>query len=365
MPNDEFKQDLLDAMIEIGEKRSKGFTSKLSSKSVISRVNRTIPTQSPELDRVLAKDTMGRYGMPVGRVIGIQGKEASGKTTMLIMLMAMAQKLGGVVRLYETEMAFDPDYAAECGVDNDEVLLSQPDFLEQGLDSIKDDINIFKKARAEYEEEHGEPWDTFMLIGFDSIAGAPPEAEYKLGSFQDDQARALHARILSKFFRWTTKRLAMENICLVMTNQTKVDTNVRWGSKDTAIGGKALRFHASIILEMKKVGFIGTSKTKEGESDDPGDATGIKSEVKTTKNKVLPPFKKVIVPIIFGKGIDYNISLFNLLKKDKVIKKSGSWYKLNVGRVRIKEQGEKKFIDELAEYTTKSRMRKLLEGLVD
>ena len=352
--NDNFKGDLLDAIVSAGENT---VTSRLSDDSILSRVRFCIPTGSPALDRILAKDADGNYGMPVGRIIGINGKEASGKTTLLITLMKRCQELGGVVRFYETEMAFDPEYAKTCGVNIEEVILTQPDYLEQMLNGILIDVNLFKDMRARYEKKYKEQWDIPMLICVDSIAGSPPKAEYMANDFEKDEAMGLHARKLSKFFRTATKRVATENICLVMTNQTKTDIKVTYGNKDTTIGGRALRFHASIILEMRRAGWIKPTKNAE--------PIGIMSEVKTSKNKMLIPFRKANVPIIFGKGVEYNMALFEFLLENKIIEKYGSWFELNVGRVRIREHGQKKFVRTLADFTRKKKIRTMLEELAD
>lgn len=353
---DDIKKDLLDAIVDQADKEyGDGYAARLGSASVMSRVVRTISTGSPELDRVLAKDEKGNYGMPVGRVIGVQGKEASGKTTLLIMLMRRAQEMGGIVRLYETEMAFDPDYAERCGVDVDQVIMSQPDYLEQMLNSIKQDIALFSQSRQKYEEDYGERWTAPLLICVDSIAGSPPKAEYEAGAFEDEQAQGLHARRLSKFFRWATKRVAKECVCLVMTNQTKTDIRITYGSKDTAIGGRALKFHASIMLELRRAGYIKPSQH--------ADAVGIETEVKTSKNKLLPPFKKVLVPIMFGEGIDYNVALFKMLKAEGVIEKKGAWYTMEFMGKRIREQGEKNMAKALGDFTGKKKLRRKLEKL--
>lgn len=345
------KKVLLDAIIAQGEK-NKIHTCRLSSAKVLSRINDTITTGSPELDYVLAKDVSGKYGMPIGRIIGIQGKEASGKTTLIISLIKSTQSRHGLTRLYETEMAFDPKHAEACGVDLDEVIMSQPDYLEQMLNAIKNDIRIFSEARKKHKSLRSVP----MLIAVDSIAGTPPKAEFEAGGFEDEQARGLHARRLSKFFRWATKRVAMENICLVMTNQTKVDVNVRYGSKDVAIGGKALRFHASIMLEMRNAGKV--TLTKDGEP------IGIFSEVKTTKNKMLPPFRKINVPIIFNHGIDYDRALFGLLKRRKLLEQKGSFYTLNAGRFVIKGRGEVGFTKELKKFTKNKKYQIFFQNLI-
>lgn len=352
------RKDLLDAIVEQSNKEyGKGYASSLGSATVLSRVTRAITTGSPQLDRILAKDVDGIYGMPVGRIVGVQGKEASGKTTLLIMLMKGALQLGGIVRFYETELAFDPDYAVECGLDVDSVILSQPDYLEQMLNSIKRDIELFKKARARYEKKYGEPWTAPLLIGVDSIAGTPPKEEYLAGGFDDEQARGLHARRLSKFFRWASGRIARECVCLIMTNQTKTDIKVAYGSRDTAIGGRALRFHASIMLELRRAGYIRPSKD--------ADAVGIDTEIKTSKNKLSPPFKRVVVPIMFGSGIDYKVSLFKMLKSEGVISQKGAYYSMDFMGKTIREKGEKKFIASLGDFTSKKKLRRKLEKLAE
>jgi len=352
------RKDLLDAIVEKSNKAyGKGYAASLGSATVLSRVTKTISTESPELDRILARDVDGAYGMPVGRVIGVQGKEASGKTTLLIMLMKGALQLGGIVRFYETELAFDPNYARECGLDVDRVILSQPDYLEQMLNSIKQDIELFREARVEYEKKYKEPWMVPFFIGVDSIAGSPPKEEYLAGGFDDEQARGLHARRLSKFFRWASGRIARECVCLVMTNQTKVDIRITYGSKDTAIGGRALRYHASIMLELKRSGYIRPSKD--------ADALGIETEVKTSKNKLSPPFKRVTVPIMFGSGIDYKVSLFKMLKSEGVIEQNGSYYHMEFMGKTIREKGEKNFINALGDFTGKKRLRRKLEELAE
>ena len=298
-----------------------GVTSLLSSKGSTLGVEQTISTYSPELDRILAKDVSGNFGMPVGRIIGVSGLEASGKSTLAIMVMKSTQKMGGIARLIETEHAFDPLYAEILGLDLSELLMSQPDYLEQALDMIADDARMFREAKEEYIDETNEKWDVPMTIVLDSIAGIPPKAEFDAESFGDDQARALHARLLSKFFRKISGLIAKEQICLICTNQLKTDTEVRYGNKDAEIGGRALKFHASLKLDLRRSGFI-----KRRKSDT--EPIGITTRIKTVKNKVMLPFKEVEIPIIFNEGISYERSFFNLLKTKKVIKQSGASYSL-------------------------------------
>ena len=285
----------------------------LSSKDVTSVVKRTISTGSPDLDRILAKDNMDRFGVPVGRIVGVSGKEASGKTTILSIIMRNVQKIGGVAALIETEHAFDPSYAEKLGVDIDELLISQPRYLEEGLDLVEFFIDMFEEAKLEHLSETKEEWDVPMVIGFDSIAGVPPKAEWESGSYEDEQALGLHARKLSKFFRKISGKISREQICLICTNQLKTDTGVKWGNKDTEIGGKALKFHASLRIDVRQASLIRLTKD--------GDPIGIEVTAKTVKNKVMLPFKSVTIPILFGVGIDYPTSLFRALLNTKIIKK--------------------------------------------
>ena len=353
---------LINSIIETSVKKyGEGATLLLSSNGAGSIVKKTISTGSPELDRILAMDSSGNYGFPVGRVIGISGKEASGKTTIAIMAMRSVQRMGGVARLIETEHAFDPGYAKELGLDIDELLISQPDYLEQGLDMIESDISRFKEAKFEHREETGEDWNVPMVIVLDSIAGIPPQAEWEASSFGDNQARGLHARILSKFFRKITNLVSSEQICLICTNQLKTDSAVRFGSKDTEIGGMALKFHASLRIDIRRSGFI----TKNKDDKEP---IGIETAIKTVKNKVMPPYKRVIVPIIFGKGVDYGISLFNALEGRGKIKRAKNTYSL-----KYKLKGEektivgikKKFLEQLEDVIDKPSIRKKLERMID
>jgi recombination protein RecA len=343
------------------KKYGEGATVLLSSDKVSSVVKKTISTGSPELDRILAKDRNGHHGMPVGRIIGVSGKEASGKTTLLIMLMKQIQKMGGLAILIETEHAFDPNYAEKLGLDLDDLILAQPEYLEQGLDMIKNFALMFKEAKEEHLSSHDEEWSVPMFIGFDSIAGVPPKAEYEANSFEEEQALGLHARRLSKFFRKISGIIANEQICFVCTNQLKIDTNVRYGNPDTEIGGKALKFHASLRLDLRQSGFI--RKTQKG------DPIGIETTAKTIKNKVMLPYKSVTIPIIFGDGIDYTRSLFNAFRNYNIVKKAGSWYILNY-TIRGKEQeirahGENRFIKLLSKELKAPIIKKKLERLLD
>ena len=191
-----------------------------------------------------------------------------------------------------------------------------------------------------------------MVIVFDSIAGSPPKAELDAETFEDDQARALHARKLSKFFRTISGRIAKEQIALVCTNQTKTDTEVRYGNKSAEIGGKALKFHASIRLDLKRIGFIKPTKDS--------DPIGIETRAKTIKNKVMLPFKEAVIPIIFGEGVSYTRSSFNFLTKHKIISRRGATYTLDLKNESIVAVGKEKFLRKLSKKENRKYLKKLV-----
>jgi recombination protein RecA len=331
----------------------------LSSKDIKSIVSKTISTGSPPLDRILARDEHGRYGLPGGRIVGISGKEASGKTTLIIELIKSTQKMGGLAALIETEHAFDPNYAQQLDVNLEELVLFQPDYLEQGLDMVKLLADQFKEAKREYIEKYKKPWNVPMFIGFDSIAGVPPKAEWEADSFEKEQAQGLHARRLSKFFRNISGLISSEEICLACTNQTKTDTRVMYGDKKTEIGGMALKFHASVRLDIYRSDFIRLSKES--------DPIGIITTVKTVKNKVMIPYKSVMVPIIFGKGIDYARSMFLALKALKKIRGGFTLkYRLNDELMVVSAKGENAMVEKIRELTENSpKIRRILERKLD
>jgi len=307
----------------------------LSSSKVTSIVKHVISTSSPDLDRILAKDINGNYGLPVGRIVGISGKEASGKTTLAIMIMREVQRMGGIAHIIETENAFDPAYAQKLGLDLGDLLISQPDYLEQALNMIRTDIDMFTEFKAKHTSDTGEDWNVPMVIVLDSIAGVPPKAEWEADSFENDQAMGLHARKLSKFFRTISKSIASEQICLICTNQLKTNTSVRYGNKDAEIGGAALKFHATLRLDIRRIAFLLNGKEKYG----------IDTQVMTVKNKVMVPYKTAMVPIVFGEGISYTMSMFRFLQKYGLLEKSGNSYSITFGKYEISGVGEKRFIE--------------------
>jgi len=357
---------LISSIITASNKQfGSGTTQILSSGGVTSKVLKTISTGSPELDMILARDLDGNYGMPVGRIVGISGMEASGKTTLLMMLMKNVQRMGGLAILVETEHAFDPAYAKLLGINLDELVLSQPDYLEQGLDLMMLYAKQFRQAKAEFVAHSKEPWSVPMFIGFDSIAGVPTKSEFESTSFESNAAIALHARKLSGFFRTINGLIARQQICLVCTNQLKTDMNVKWGNKDTELGGRALKFHATVRLDIRRRGFI--KETKDG------DPIGIETTVKTVKNKTMPPYKSVVVPIIFGEGISYSRSLFNALLSRGIIEKKKKTYSLEykikgkngIKHIKISEVGLKNFKNALQEKIQNSPLsRQKLERLL-
>lgn len=356
------REVLINDIIKASIKRfGEGSAQLLSSKNIKSIVGVTIPTDAPGLDRILAKGPKNTFGVPGGRITGISGKEASGKTTFIMTLIKNTQQMNGLACLIETEHAFDPLYAKSLGINLEELILFQPDYLEQGLDMVQMIAESFREARKEFVKENNEPWNVPLFIGFDSIAGVPPKAELEADSYENDQAMGLHARRLSKFFRTINGLISREQISLVCTNQTKTDVRKLYGDKSTEMGGAALKFHASVRLDIQKVGFIKEKKD--------GDPIGIETMVKSIKNKCMVPYKTVKVPIIFGQGISYPRALAEALLQKKIIQKSAASYTLNYkikgNKFSINGHGIEKFIKELEVALESPLAKKKIERLLD
>ncbi|MFA6982236.1 MAG: recombinase RecA [Patescibacteria group bacterium] len=268
-----------------------------------------IPTGSIALDIAL-----GVGGLPKGRIIEIYGPESSGKTTLIQHVIAEAQKLGGTAALIDAEHAFDPIYAEKTGVNVDELLVSQPDTGEQGLEIAETLIRS----------------NAVDVIAIDSVAALVPRAEIE--GEMGDSTIALQARLMSKALRRLTGAISRSNCTVVFTNQLRMKVGVMFGNPETTSGGRALKFYASVRLEIRKLQTL-----KSG-----NDFTGIKVRVKVVKNKVSPPFRVAEFDIMFNEGISKEGGLIDVGTVFGVIKKSGSWYeyegeKIGQGREATKE----------------------------
>ena len=257
---------------------------------------------------------LGVGGYPRGRVIEIFGPEASGKTTLALHAMAEAQKKGGIAAFIDAEHAFDRFYAEKLGVDIENLLISQPDNGEQALE-ITD--HLIRSGAID-------------IIVIDSVAALTPKAEIE--GEMGDSKMGLQARLMSQALRKLTANISKTNTCCVFINQLREKIGVMFGNPETTTGGNALKFYASIRVDVRKV-----SQLKEGE-----EVTGNRTKVKIVKNKVAPPFKKAEFDIIFGEGISRTGELVDLAVELNLVKKSGSWFsyedtKLGQGRDAVKQ----------------------------
>ncbi|WP_442881043.1 recombinase RecA [Bosea sp. (in: a-proteobacteria)] len=271
----------------------------------------TISTGSLGLDIAL-----GVGGLPKGRVIEIYGPESSGKTTLALHTIAEAQKKGGVCAFVDAEHALDPVYARKLGVNLDDLLISQPDTGEQALE-ITDTL-----VRS----------GAIDVLVIDSVAALTPRAEIE-GEMGDVQP-GLQARLMSQALRKLTASISRSNCMVIFINQIRMKIGVMYGSPETTTGGNALKFYASVRLDIRRV-----STLKERD-----EATGNQVRVKVVKNKVAPPFKQVEFDIMFGEGISKSGELIDLGVKAGMVEKSGSWFSFDSQRLGQGRENAKAFL---------------------
>ena len=268
-----------------------------------------IPSGSIALDHAL-----GIGGYPRGRVIEIYGPESSGKTTLAIHAIAQAQKTGGIAAMIDAEHAFDRTYAQALGVNLDTLLISQPDNGEQALE-IAD--NLIRSGAVD-------------IVVIDSVAALTPKAEIE-GEMGDNKV-GLQARLMSQALRKLTANISKTNTCCIFINQLREKIGIRFGNPETTTGGNALKFYASVRIDVRK-----SSALKDGD-----EAFGNRTKVKIVKNKMAPPFKKAEFDIVFGEGISRVGEIVDLGVEFDIIRKSGSWFsygesKLAQGRDAVKD----------------------------
>jgi recombination protein RecA len=296
------------ALAQIDKQFGKGSIMRLGERAAVPMA--VIPTGSIALDIAL-----GIGGLPRGRVVEIYGPESSGKTTVALHAVANAQAAGGLAAFIDAEHALDPDYAKALGVDTDALLVSQPDTGEQALEIM--DMLIRSGA--------------LDIIVVDSVAALVPRAEIE-GEMGDSHV-GLQARLMSQALRKITGALSNSGTTAIFINQLREKIGVMFGSPETTTGGKALKFYASVRLDVRRIETL-----KDG-----GDAVGNRTRVKVVKNKVAPPFKQAEFDIVYGVGISREGSLIDVGVEQGFVKKSGAWYtydgdQLGQGKENIKEK---------------------------
>jgi recombination protein RecA len=288
------------ARLQIEKQFGQGSLMKLGTGTDIAGIE-VVPSGS-----ILLDEALGIGGYPRGRIIEIYGPESSGKTTLALHAIAEAQKMGGIAAFVDAEHALDPQYAKNLGVNIDELWVSQPDTGEQALEITE---GLVRSGAVD-------------IIVIDSVAALTPQAEIE--GDMGDSHMGLQARLMSQALRKLTGILSKSKCIIIFINQIRMKIGVMFGNPETTTGGNALKFYASVRLEVRKIETI-----DKGEDD----AIGNRVRVKVVKNKVAPPFRKVELDIIFGKGISAIASLLDSAVKFEFIDKKGAWY--SVGEEKI------------------------------
>jgi len=298
------------ALSQIERAFGKGSIMRMGAKTGMEDIE-VISTGSLGLDLAL-----GIGGVPKGRIIEIYGPESSGKTTLALHIIAEAQKKGGTCAFIDAEHALDPGYARKLGVNVDDLLISQPDGGEQGLE-IADTL-----VRS----------GAIDVLVVDSVAALVPKAELE-GEMGDTHV-GLHARLMSQALRKLTGTVSRSNCLLIFLNQIRLKIGVMFGNPETTTGGNALKFYASVRLEIRRIGAI-----KERE-----DTIGNQTRVKVVKNKMAPPFRQVEFDILYGEGISKVGELIDLGVKAGVVEKSGAWFSCDGTRIGQGRENAKQFL---------------------
>jgi recombination protein RecA len=317
--NSERKRALEAALSQIDRAFGKGSVMKLGSRDLGLDTD-TVSTGSLGLDIAL-----GVGGLPRGRVIEIYGPESSGKTTLALHAVAEAQKKGGIAAYIDAEHALDPGYAKKLGVDIDEMLISQPDTGEQALE-ITD--TLVRSGGID-------------IIVIDSVAALTPKAE--LEGEMGDSLPGLQARLMSQALRKLTASISKSNTIVIFINQIRMKIGIMFGNPETTTGGNALKFYASVRLDIRRIGAI----------KDHDEVVGNQTRVKVVKNKVAPPFKQVEFDIMYGQGVSKVGELIDLGVKANIVEKSGSWFSYNGDRVGQGREAAKNFLTQNKDIAAK------------
>jgi recombination protein RecA len=323
------KKALSNTLGQIEKQFGKGSVMRMGDAGVVRDIE-TVSTGSLGLDLAL-----GVGGLPRGRVVEIYGPESSGKTTLTLQVAAEIQRLGGVAAFIDAEHALDRLYAEKIGVDVNELLVSQPNNGEEALEIA----DMLVRSGA------------VDLVVVDSVAALTPKAEIE--GDMGDSHMGLQARLMSQALRKLTANIKRTNTLVIFINQIRMKIGVMFGSPETTTGGNALKFYASVRLDIRRIGAI-----KRGD-----DIIGNETKVKVVKNKVAPPFKEVIFDILYGEGISRESEIIDLGAKHGFIDKAGAWYSYNGERIGQGKENVRQYLrdrPELAQTIEKQIREKLL-----
>ncbi len=316
-PEDKLKA-LEAARLQIEKQFGQGSLMKLGANSAIGNIE-VIPSGS-----ILLDEALGIGGYPKGRIIEIFGPESSGKTTIALHAVAETQKQNGIAAFIDAEHALDPQYAKALGVNIDELWVSQPDTGEQALEIAE---SLVRSGAVD-------------VIVIDSVAALTPQAEIE--GEMGDSHMGLQARLMSQALRKLTAIISKSNCMIIFINQIRMKIGVMFGSPETTTGGNALKFYASVRLDVRKVETLG-----KGEEE----AWGNKIRIKVVKNKVAPPFRKIETEILFGQGLSSYGALLDAAVKQDIIGKSGSWYSYGDDKIGQGKPNAVKFLEEHLDIT--------------
>ena len=308
--DDNKSKALAAALAQIEKQFGKGSIMKMGEGSVEKDIQ-VVSTGSLGLDIAL-----GVGGLPRGRVVEIYGPESSGKTTLTLQVVAEMQKLGGTAAFIDAEHALDPSYAQKLGVKLDELLISQPDTGEQALE-IAD--MLVRSGSVD-------------VVVIDSVAALVPKAEIE--GEMGDSLPGLHARLMSQALRKLTANINRTNTLVIFINQIRMKIGVMFGSPETTTGGNALKFYASVRLDIRRIGGI-----KKGD-----EVIGNETRVKVVKNKVAPPFREAVFDILYGEGISREGEIIELGVVHKLVDKSGAWYAYNGEKIGQGKDNAREFL---------------------